>query len=76
MVFIEKYQHSSTVIKMQTIMLPSFPQLKGEEAIAAVNSFIREIGKRDKKLTKKQVEALKQFAKGIISSIKAEQKRA
>jgi phosphatidylinositol kinase/protein kinase (PI-3 family) len=73
MVFIEKYRHSSSVIKMQSIMLPSFPQLKGEEAIAAVNSFIRELGKRDKKLTKKQAKTLNQFAKGIISSIKGEQ---
>jgi hypothetical protein len=61
--------------KMQSIMLPPFPQLKGEEAIAALNSFIRELGKEDSKLTKKQTKTLKELAKGIISSIKAQQNR-
>ena len=55
-------------------MLPNFPRLKGEEAITALNNFINELEeKRDKKLTKKQTNTLKKFAKGIISSINAEQ---
>jgi hypothetical protein len=56
-------------------MLPKFPRLKGEEAIAALNNFIEELEKRDKKLTKKQTKTLKKLAKGIISSIEAEQGR-
>ena len=54
-------------------MLPKFPRLKGEEAIVALNNFIKELETRDKKLTKKQTKTLKLLAKGIISSIKAEQ---
>jgi hypothetical protein len=56
-------------------MLQPSPQLKGEEAIAAFNSFMKELGRRDKKLTKKQTKTLKKFVKGLISSIKAEQSR-
>ncbi len=61
---------------MQSIILPNFPRLKGEEAITALNNFIKELEeKRNKKLTKKQTKTLKKFAKGIISSIEAEQSR-
>ena len=61
------------MVNMQSVMLPNFPRLKGEEAIMALNNFLEELGKRDKKLTKKQIKTLKKFAKGLISSIKAEQ---
>ncbi len=61
---------------MQTIILPKFPRLQGKEAIFALNNFIKELEeKRDKELTKKQTKTLKKFAKGIITSIEAEQNR-
>ena len=56
-------------------MLQPSPQLKGEEAIAALNRFMKELGRRDKKLIKKQTKTLKKFAKGLISSSKAGQNR-
>ena len=59
---------------MNSIMLPEFPQLKGEEAITALNTFLEGLENRDEKLTKKQTKTLKKFAKGLISSIRAEQK--
>ena len=60
---------------MQSIMLQPSPQLKGEELIAALNGFMKELGRRDKKLTTKQTKTLKKFAKGPLFSIKAEQNR-
>lgn len=59
---------------MQSITTPKFPRLEGEEAIEALHNFIKNLEERDdKKLTKKQTKTLKKVAKGIITSIKAEQ---
>ena len=59
------------MIKMQSIIIPDFPQLQGKEAIEALNAFIQEV--EEKELTKKQSKTLKKFAKGLIRSIEAEQ---
>ena len=59
------------MIKMQSIIIPDFPQLQGKEAIEALNTFIQEV--EEKELTKKQTKTLKKFAKGIIRSIEAKQ---
>jgi hypothetical protein len=58
---------------MQSKKLQPYAQLRGEEAIAALNSYIKVHGTRNKKLTKKQVKTLEKIAKGLISSIKEEQ---
>ena len=57
---------------MQAITLPELPQLKGEEAIKALQTFMSELEKRDKALTKKQTKTLKKLTKALITSIKAE----
>ena len=60
-------------MKMQSIIIPTFPQLQGDEAIEALNTFIQEV--EEKELTKKQSRTLKKFGKGLITSIEAEQNR-
>lgn len=59
---------------MQSMMPPPFPQLKGEETIAVLNSFMKELGTRNEKFTKEQIKTLKKFHKGITIS-KAERNR-
>jgi hypothetical protein len=55
---------------MQSITLPEFPRLQGEEAIEALHNFIKELNEEgNKELTKKQTKTLKKLAKGIITSI-------
>ncbi len=51
----------------------NFPRLSGDEAIFALFDFIDELEEqRGKELTERQTAALTIFAKGLISSIKAE----
>jgi len=60
-------------MKMQPIMIPEFPRLRGEEAIKALHDFINELEEqRGKKLTEKQTTALIELAKRLISLIEAE----
>jgi hypothetical protein len=57
---------------MQSIALPEFPRLQGEEAIEALHNFIEELNEEgNKDLTKKQTKTLKKLAKGIITSIES-----
>ena len=59
---------------MQSITPPNLSQLDGEEAIEALRSFIKKLEeKSNEELTKKQTKTLKKVAKGIITSIKADQ---
>jgi hypothetical protein len=56
-------------------MFPEFPRLQGEEAIEALHNLIKELdGRGNRELTKKQNNALKKAAKGIIVSIETEKK--
>lgn len=57
---------------MQTMILPSFPQLKGEEAITALNRLLKELVTKDKKLTKKQAKIPTKLANWLIYSIKVD----
>ncbi len=60
---------------MQFTKVPEPPILHGEEAIAALTNFVGELEKqRDKELTEEQTTVLTKFAKGLISSIKAEKR--
>jgi hypothetical protein len=57
---------------MQSIALPEFPRLQGEEAIEALHNFIEELNEEgNKDLTKKQTKTLKKLAKEIITSIES-----
>ncbi len=59
--------------KMRRIEVPYFPILRGEDAIDALQGYIRELDKQKKpELTKNQREALMKLAKGLISAIKTE----
>jgi len=61
------------VMEMQPVKIPEFPKLRGEEAVEALNDFIKELGEqRGKELTDKQTNALIKFSLGLISSIEAE----
>ena len=61
------------VMEMQPVEIPEFPKLRGEEAIEALNDFVRELEEqRGKELTDKQTTALMKFSLGLISSIEAE----
>ncbi|MDH5664140.1 MAG: hypothetical protein OEY90_06720 [Candidatus Bathyarchaeota archaeon] len=58
---------------MQPVEIPEFPRLRGEEAIEALQDFIRELEEqRGKELTDKQTTALTKLSLGLISSIEAE----
>ena len=60
-------------MKMQSIEIPEFPRLRGEEAIGALYDFVEELGNRKgKELTEKQIATLTKFAWGLTSSIEAE----
>ncbi len=59
--------------KMRRIEVPDFPILRGEDAIDALQGYIRELDKQKKpELTKNQKEALMKLANGLISAIKKE----
>lgn len=59
---------------MQSITPPDLSQLDGEEAIEVLRNFIKTLEeKSNEELTKKQTKTLKKVAKGIITSIEAEQ---
>ena len=61
------------VIGIQPIQILEFPKLRGEEAIEALNAFIRELEEqRGQELTDKQTNALIKFSSGLISSIETE----
>jgi hypothetical protein len=61
------------VIGMQPIQILEFPKLRGEEAIQALNAFMKELEEqRGQELTDKQTNALIKFSSGLISSIEAE----
>jgi len=69
------YTHDfdSKVMEMQPVEIPEFPRLRGEEAIEALQDFIRELEEqRGKELTDKQTTALTKLSLGLISSIEAE----
>ena len=58
---------------MQNVRIPEFPMLRGEEAIEALEEFVRELEEqRGKELTDKQTTALIKFSFGLIASIQAE----
>jgi len=57
-----------------TIQIPEFPILRGEKAVKALRDFIAELEEqRGKELADKQTKALIKIAKGLISSIQANQ---
>lgn len=57
---------------MQAVEIPYFPVLRGEEAIKALQGFIREVKEeKSEELTFKQTRTLIKVAKGLISSIEA-----
>ena len=61
------------VMKMQSIKIPEFPKLRGEEAIGALYDFVEELENlKNKELTEKQIAALTKFAWGLTASIEAE----
>lgn len=58
---------------MQYLNIPTFQSLRGEEAINALNEYIKELeDQKPVELTEKQVNVLMKFAKGLISSIESE----
>lgn len=58
---------------MQSVKIPSFQRLRGEEAVKALNEFIAELEEqRGKELTDKQTNALIKLAKGLMKSVKTE----
>jgi hypothetical protein len=60
---------------MQTIMVPKFPQLKGKDAIVALNNFINELESKEKELSENQTLTLRKVAKFMISYIEEEESR-
>jgi len=61
------------VREMQSVKIPKFQRLRGEEAIKALDEFIAELEEqRGKELTDKQTNALIKLAKGLMASIKIE----
>jgi hypothetical protein len=69
----EKRQHCISVTEMQYLTIPVFPTLRGEEAIKALNEYIKELeGQKPVELTEKQVNALIKFARELISTIELE----
>jgi len=60
-------------MKMQSIEIPEFQTLRGEEAIGALYDFVEELeNQKDKELTEKQIATLTKFAWGLTASIEAE----
>lgn len=64
-------------MKMQRVEIPEFPGLRDEKAMEALNDFIDEIfdrvmRKNGEELTDAQAIIMIRFAKGLMSSIKAE----
>ena len=60
-------------MKMQPIVIPEFPRLRGEKAIKALYDFISELEEqRGKELTDEQTTAMIKLAEGLISFIEAE----
>jgi hypothetical protein len=58
---------------MQYIYIPEFQALRGEEAIKALNDYIRELEEQKPvELTDTQVNALIKFAQGLISFIETD----
>jgi len=58
---------------MRPIQTPEFTRLRGDEAIEALQDFVRELEEqRGKELTDKQTSVLIKFSLGLISSIEAE----
>jgi len=62
-----------SVTEMQYLNIPTYQTLRGEEAIKALNEYIKELEEqKPEELTDKQVKALTKFARRLISSIKLE----
>jgi len=58
---------------MQYMYIPAVQTLRGQEAIKALNDYIQELEEqKPEELTDKQVKALTQSAKALISSIQSE----
>lgn len=75
--FIEKNNIVILVMWMRYIEIPEFLVLRGEKAVKALCDFISELEEqRGKELTEKQTDALIKLARGLISSIEAEEQAA
>ena len=62
---------------MQTIEIPEFPTLCGEEAVKALYEYVRELEEqKNEELTEKQTEALIKLALGLIAAIETETRSA
>lgn len=58
---------------MQSIEIPELPTLRGENAIKALNEYIKELEKQNnEELTKKQTQTLIRLSQGLISVIQTE----
>lgn len=58
---------------MQHFKIPELQILKGEEAIAALKGYVKELNKNgDENLTPNQTQALIKLAQGLISTIESE----
>jgi hypothetical protein len=58
---------------MQSIEIPELPTLRGENAIKALNEYIKELeGQNNGELTKKQTQTLIKLSQGLISVIETE----
>jgi len=58
---------------MESLRIPNFPTLHGEEAIKALCDFIGELEEqRGRELSEKQTAAMIKLAKGLISTIEKE----
>jgi hypothetical protein len=60
---------------MQSIMGPKLPQLKGKDAITALNNFRSKLESQEKELSENQTLTLKKLAKCMISYIEEEESR-
>ncbi len=62
---------------MRYLEIPEISVVHGEKAVKALQDFISELETQEpKELTKKQIDALIKVAKGLISSIEAEEQSA
>jgi phage host-nuclease inhibitor protein Gam len=58
---------------MQYIYIPKVQTLRGEDAIKALNDYVKELAEqKPEELTDKQVTTLTKFAEGLISSVESE----
>ena len=57
---------------MEFIEIPTFPILRGREAIKSLSEFIEELEEKRGKVTEKQTETLIDLARGLISCIESE----